>query len=156
MSWPPSWRGPEVGVSRPATIRKVVVFPQPEGPRSAKKEPLGTSRSRRSTGVKAPNSLVNSRSSRPPVGVSPSDGLAVSVSARCDIGPVPFVGDLLLVVQRHEAPGAGQHLVGGEDQRTLGSGLVELEHLLLRTLDRTDVVVPVGELRRDGRLVVVV
>ena len=32
---------PDVGVSRPATIRSVVVLPQPDGPSSAKNEPRG-------------------------------------------------------------------------------------------------------------------
>ena len=32
---------PDVGVSRPATIRSVVVLPQPDGPSRAKNEPAG-------------------------------------------------------------------------------------------------------------------
>jgi hypothetical protein len=32
---------PEVGSSSPATIRSVVVLPQPDGPSSAKNEPCG-------------------------------------------------------------------------------------------------------------------
>ena len=43
---------PAVGTSRPATIRSVVVLPQPEGPRSAKKLPCGIVRSSGCTAVK--------------------------------------------------------------------------------------------------------
>ncbi len=39
MSLPASVIVPEVGVSRPATIRSVVVLPQPDGPSSAKNDP---------------------------------------------------------------------------------------------------------------------
>ena len=56
---------PEVGVSRPATIRSVVVLPHPEGPSSAKNDPLGTSRSSDFTAVNAANSLVRLRSRSP-------------------------------------------------------------------------------------------
>ena len=65
MSWPASVMLPEVGVSSPATIRSVVVLPQPDGPSSAKNEPRGTSRSRSFTAVNAANDLVRLRSRRP-------------------------------------------------------------------------------------------
>ena len=65
MSLPLSSIVPEVGVSSPATMRSVVVLPQPEGPSSAKNEPLGTSRSRAFTAVKLANSLVSPRIRRP-------------------------------------------------------------------------------------------
>src|SRR6478735_12460555 len=154
MSLPASVIDPEVGVSRPATILSVVVLPHPEGPRRAKNEPVGTSRSRSSTALKAPKSFVRPRSSRPAAAVPPVGDASVC-SARCDIGPVPFVLDLLLVVERHEPPRVLQHLVGGEDQLAPGGRLVELEHLLLGPQDGTDVVVPVRELRGDDRIVVV-
>src|SRR4249919_2526413 len=108
MSLPPRLMVPDVGVSRPATIRNVVVLPHPEGPSSAKNEPVGTSRSRSSTALKAPKSLVSPRSSRPSA-ASCSAGAPVC-STRCDIGPVPLVFDFLLVVQGHEAPGVLEHL----------------------------------------------
>src|SRR3954451_8718189 len=103
MSFPPRVMVPEVGVSRPATIRSVVVLPQPEGPSSAKKEPRGTSRSRSLTAVNAPKDFVRSRIRNPSYGAV----LAVSgtASATCDIGPVSFVSALLAVVERHEAEG---------------------------------------------------
>ena len=65
MSLPPSVIVPEVGVSSPATIRSVVVLPQPEGPSSAKNDPVGTSRSSDFTAVNAANSLVRLRSCSP-------------------------------------------------------------------------------------------
>src|SRR3954447_1646060 len=145
MSRPPSRMVPDVGVSSPATMRSVVVLPHPEGPSSAKNDPDGTSRSRVSTAVKAPKCFVSCRSSRP-WAAAPVDGTASVCSARCDIGPVPFVLDLLLVVEGHEPPRRVEHLVGGEDQLAPGGRLVELEHLFLRSFDRADVVVPVGEL----------
>ena len=44
-SWPSIRIVPEVGVSRPAIMRSVVVLPQPEGPSSVVSVPLGTVRS---------------------------------------------------------------------------------------------------------------
>src|SRR3954447_26512459 len=58
MSCPAIVMVPAVGSSSPATIRRVVVFPQPEGPRRAKNRPCSTTRSRLSTAVKVPNFLV--------------------------------------------------------------------------------------------------
>jgi hypothetical protein len=48
-------------------MRSVVVLPHPEGPRSAKKEPRGTSRVRSSTAVKDANDLVTASRCRSPV-----------------------------------------------------------------------------------------
>src|SRR5262249_9717041 len=50
----PSWRTePESAISRPAMMRRSVVFPEPEGPRSASSAPSSTSRltSARATNV---------------------------------------------------------------------------------------------------------
>ena len=49
---------PTVGSSRPATIRSVVVLPHPEGPSSAKNEPLGIVSVKSSTAVKSPYDFV--------------------------------------------------------------------------------------------------
>ena len=49
---------PTVGSSSPATIRSVVVLPQPDGPRRAKKEPAGITSERSSTALKSPYVLV--------------------------------------------------------------------------------------------------
>src|SRR5262245_53919576 len=99
MSCPDRVIDPDVGVSRPATILRVVVLPQPDGPSSAKNEPRGTSRSRSSTAVNAPNDLMMLRS-RNPSYASSRAGAAVP-SATCDIRPVSFVLGLLLRGQRH-------------------------------------------------------
>ncbi|GAA5011933.1 hypothetical protein GCM10025734_56920 [Kitasatospora paranensis] len=53
-SWPPMSTVPEVGSSRPAIMRRVVVLPQPEAPSRAKNEPCGTVRSRGWTAVEVP------------------------------------------------------------------------------------------------------
>src|SRR5579862_7969400 len=49
MRWPFSQTSPEVGVSNPATIRRRVVLPHPEGPSSEKNAPRGTSSETSST-----------------------------------------------------------------------------------------------------------
>jgi hypothetical protein len=45
---------PWVGSSSPAIMRNVVVLPHPEGPRSAKNEPLGIVSDKSFTAVKSP------------------------------------------------------------------------------------------------------
>src|SRR5690606_1770893 len=51
---------PAVGCSKPAIMRKVVVLPQPDGPKNVVKEPSSTSRSSwRTAGISTPaNRLV--------------------------------------------------------------------------------------------------
>src|SRR4051794_25096823 len=66
MSCPPIRIRPTVGCSSPATIRSVVVLPQPDGPSRAKNEPCGMLRLRSSTAVNGPNCLVSDTSSRSP------------------------------------------------------------------------------------------
>src|SRR6478735_7030462 len=154
MSLPASVIDPEVGVSRPATIRSVVVLPQPDGPRRAKNEPFGMSRSSSRTAVNAPNDFVTPRS-RSPSYVAPS-AVGDAVSTTCDIGPVSFVLRGLLVVERHEVEGVRQHRVVGEDQLVRGEVGVDLLHLLARSLDGADVVDPGREPGGDLGLVVVV
>src|SRR4051812_2063221 len=99
MSLPPRVIVPDVGVSRPATIRRVVVLPQPEGPSSAKNDPVGTSRSSDFTAVNAANSLVRLRSCRP---LDASTRESAGASATCDIGKLSFVLLGLLLVEHHE------------------------------------------------------
>src|SRR3546814_15421773 len=55
---------PSVGGMKPATILSVVVLPQPEGPRRDTNSPSASSRSRRSTAVKAPTVLTICLSTR--------------------------------------------------------------------------------------------
>src|SRR5919112_2176801 len=64
MSSSPSSTFPAVGVSRPATMRNVVVLPHPDGPRRAKKEPAGMVSVRSSTATALPNDLRSPTSRR--------------------------------------------------------------------------------------------
>ena len=64
MSRSPMKTEPTVGSSSPATIRSVVVLPQPDGPSRAKNDPFGTVRVRSSTALNVPKSLVTSTSLR--------------------------------------------------------------------------------------------
>src|SRR5438132_3671573 len=57
-SSPSSKMRPEVGNSRPAIMRSVVVLPQPDGPRMTKNEPWSTVKSTPLTAVNAPNDLA--------------------------------------------------------------------------------------------------
>ncbi len=64
---------PDVGSSKPATIRKVVVLPQPEGPNNAKNDPFGITKDKSSTALNSPKDLVrffNTRSPRAEVEAS--------------------------------------------------------------------------------------
>src|SRR5262245_60626351 len=54
----PKWIWPPSGISKPAMARRVVVFPQPEGPSSASSSPSATARLSSSTATTAPNRLV--------------------------------------------------------------------------------------------------
>jgi len=53
---------PEVGASNPPIIRRVVVLPQPDGPRSEKNSPAPMSSETRSTARISRNSFVSSAS----------------------------------------------------------------------------------------------
>ena len=53
-SWPSMRIAPAVGVSKPATMRKVVVLPQPLGPRKETNSPRSTASSKFWTTVFAP------------------------------------------------------------------------------------------------------
>src|SRR6267143_1224939 len=63
-SSPPTVMRPWSGVSKPAIMRKVVVLPQPDGPRRAKNSPGATARSMRSTTRVLPSKLFSTPSSR--------------------------------------------------------------------------------------------
>src|SRR4051794_2473525 len=158
MSLPASVIVPELGSSRPATIRSVVVLPQPDGPSRAKNEPRGTSRSRSRTAWKAPKCLVSLRRARPSydAGSAGAPASGAWASTTCDIRELSFVLGDLLFVERHERHRLREHVVVREDQRVVDEVGVDLLHLLARALDRTDVVDPRGEPRGDVGLVVVV
>ena len=67
----------------PATIRSVVVLPQPDGPSSAKNAPCSTTRSRSSTATKLPNFLVTEVSVRSaPASLRAVCGVLAGVPAR--------------------------------------------------------------------------
>src|SRR3954471_8421435 len=68
MSRPSSSTLPSSGRSKPAIIRSVVVFPQPEAPSREKNSPLSMSRSMPATAVVEPNRLTTrfSRTAPPP------------------------------------------------------------------------------------------
>ena len=51
MDFPFRRISPEVGSSKPAIMRRVVVFPHPEGPRNVTNSPRRTSRLKSSTAV---------------------------------------------------------------------------------------------------------
>src|SRR6476620_5367029 len=53
---------PSVGRSKPAIMRRVVVLPQPEGPRSEKNSPGGISRLIPATAVNSPKRFTRSTS----------------------------------------------------------------------------------------------
>src|ERR1700712_1625980 len=128
MSRPARVIVPELGDSRPATIRSVVVLPQPDGPSRAKKDPRGTSRSSSRTAWKAPKCLVSCRRASPSYDAG-SAGAPGSASTTCDIRELSFVlGDLLLV-ERHERHRLGERGVVREDQRVVDEAGVDLLHL---------------------------
>src|SRR5882762_4817330 len=56
-SWSPIRMRPYEGRSRPASMRSVVVLPQPDGPTRTMNSPASTVRFRSSTAASAPNSL---------------------------------------------------------------------------------------------------
>src|SRR5215210_7220112 len=136
MSVSPISTRPAVGSSRPAAIRRLVVLPQPDGPRSAKKEPCGTVRSRLSTATKSPNFLVIPTNRRSPL-----------VSATDDL--VELTLQLLAFLRGHrlELVPAGHRRLVEEDEGAVHGVLVELGDLVLGTLDRAEVVVPRRQLR---------
>src|SRR5687768_1802026 len=127
---------PRDGSSRPATMRSVVVFPHPDGPSNAKKEPSGTVSVRSSTATKLPNRLVtpSSRRSLP--------------SATDHLVELPLVRRLLLVVEGHEHVARLEGLLVHEDELAVDGGLVELRDLVLGAGHGAEVVVPGRELRR--------
>src|SRR4051794_17125534 len=60
MSWPSISIRPEPGASKPASMRSSVVFPQPDGPSSAKNSPRRMSSETPSTAWTSPYRLVTS------------------------------------------------------------------------------------------------
>src|SRR5258708_28064438 len=75
---------PEVGCSKPAISRKVVVLPQPEGPSREKNSPLATVRSTLSTAI-SPNLLVSPDSSIAPPPTAPPPHATCRVCAPASV-----------------------------------------------------------------------
>src|SRR3546814_8754204 len=98
MRWPLSRISPSVGWSRPASMRRVVVLPQPLDPIMARNSPSPISRLMDSTAVNLSKRLVTLSSS--------TRGLVI-ISASCDgrfarrLAPVPQQQDLREDDKRH-------------------------------------------------------
>src|SRR5262245_46910099 len=123
--WSPKWISPPSGSSKPAMVRRVVVFPHPEGPSSAISSPSRTSRCRSSTAATPPKRLVRPLTAmtdietenplRRHLAVPPVDELGLLV---VDPEPVPQedLGDVGLG-DGHDGPHVVGHLdlgVGGQ------------------------------------------
>src|SRR5215212_7186844 len=143
MSWSPIRIRPAVGSSRPATMRSVVVLPQPDGPSSAKNDPFGTVRDRSRTAAKSPKRLVRSSRWR-----------SWLVSTTHHPVELFLVVVRLLLGQRLELVSLLHGLGAREDELAVDRRLVELRDLLLRALDGAEVVVPRRQLRRVDGVVV--
>jgi hypothetical protein len=78
---PPTWIRPDVGVSRPATQRSVVVFPQPLGPSRVTRLPSAMSRSTSWTATVDRNSFASPSTTIPPMFV-PSPSCQVETPAQ--------------------------------------------------------------------------
>src|SRR6266545_3381989 len=149
MSEPARVIDPLVGSSSPATIRRVVVLPQPEAPSRAKNEPSGMCRVRSSTAVKAPKRLVTRVSARPPgLGVPVAAETAATGLCTTDMrrsGPVHCTEFALVVLadvvgERHERVSLLQLGLGREDEAVLDQFGVDVLHRGLRAGHRADVV----------------
>jgi hypothetical protein len=75
---------PAVGSTKPATMRSVVVFPQPDGPKNATSSPAATLRLTRSTAGVEPKAFVRLMSSRSSIPLRVLDGQEASVDGNTD------------------------------------------------------------------------
>src|ERR1017187_7303008 len=82
-SYPATCARPEVGLSKPQSMRIVVDLPAPFGPRKPKTSPLVTARLSRSTATKSPNRLTRFSTTTEFTGT----GFAGSGMARCSDWP---------------------------------------------------------------------
>src|SRR5262245_36309279 len=122
MSLPPRATRPVVGSSSPATMRRVVVLPQPDAPSRAKNEPAGTVRLRSSTAVKSPKRLVTPSSCSSPVRCWAPAGAVASarvISGADHSAELALVVAAGVLVQRHERVRLGQLGLGREDEAVL-------------------------------------
>src|SRR5262245_53553941 len=106
-SSPRSWMSPSSGSSNPATMRIVVVLPQPDGPSSVRNSPSRMSIDRSSTATTSPKVFVTPRMLIAGVG-----SLIVRSSFPGAQGPEFVDGHARLGLQtplREEAPDLGGH-----------------------------------------------
>src|ERR1700753_1777017 len=99
---------PEVGCSKPAIRRRVVVFPHPDGPSSEKNSPLAMSRSIPSTATSVNRLVRPTSSTRPPgTGVPP----AIRFLRRNSVlAPAPgLAGPAARLPVKPELPGGEPH-----------------------------------------------
>src|SRR5580692_12141825 len=96
---------PDVGCSKPAIRRKVVVLPQPDGPSREKNSPLATVRSMLSTAI-SPNLLVSPDSSMLPPATAPPPKVTHRKLPAAFAGPRPPRGGLPV---KPQLPGREPH-----------------------------------------------
>src|SRR5215210_8960409 len=82
MSLPSTVIAPELGCSKPAIMRSVVVLPQPDGPRNETNSPRSAARLKSSTATNSPNLFWTPLSSRNVM--VPSSGMS---SGACNLDP---------------------------------------------------------------------
>src|SRR5215204_4157511 len=92
-SFPSKRIAPPEGSRKPAIICKVVVLPQPEGPRKETNSPLPTARLKSSTTVCAPNCLLTRSSSRWAMGYCSR----AAIRSALDLA-IPALGPLLALL----------------------------------------------------------
>src|SRR4051794_4979013 len=78
MSVPSTLIEPWVGCSKPAIIRSVVVFPQPDGPRKETNSPFSALRLKSSTAIDGPKRFWTPSRTRKLIGWSPSASVAAA------------------------------------------------------------------------------
>src|SRR5215470_14182896 len=97
---------PELGASNPATMRRVVVLPQPLGPRNEMNSPRSTARSKFCTTVCAPKDLRRFSISR--------NAMPIPLSCLARVGRRPAGAATEDLHQPHACPGDNE---GDDGQR---------------------------------------
>ena len=94
MSLPPMRTAPEVGSRKPEIVRRIVVLPQPEGPRIEKNSPPAMLSETSLTAMKSPKRMLTRSSSMSALMAAPAPSRRTGVSARrgrgqCATGVTP-------------------------------------------------------------------
>src|SRR5262245_3793462 len=134
MSSPASTTWPASGSTRPATMRRTVLFPQPDGPSSERNSPGAASSDTSSTATTAPNVFRSRRTASAGGGAPVTVGAARASDRRStrDLAPPALrpLGELL----RHEIRVGKVHalddLAVGHELRQVGR---QLDRLVRRT-----------------------